>query len=177
MSQRAEICMSSASVVASRSTSGPLACWGERGVQRMAHNHDLTAIELAHTGGHDMDVHFLAATLPTRLHKVLLSQARQIVTELLPAPALRSGLVGHAQPAVALETSRDEKVSFASGMPQAFGAVPTGKLDVRFRACDWLELANEGFHHLNLALERHLCSFAHLGLTVQLRSQRTLAIQ
>src|SRR5712692_2143373 len=39
-----------------------VACLGERGIQRVAHDHDLTAIELAHTRRNDMDVHLLAAT-------------------------------------------------------------------------------------------------------------------
>src|SRR5579863_427622 len=158
-------------------TGSEVACLRERGIQRVAHNHDLTAIELAHTGGHDMNVHLLAAAWPGCLHKILLSQARQIVAELLPAPALRRSVVRHAQPAIAFETRRDQKVPFAGGMPQAFGTIPTIQQDVRLRACDWLKFANEPFHQRDLALERDRFGFAHLGLTVQLRSQRTPPIQ
>jgi hypothetical protein len=100
-------------------------CLRERGIQRVAHNHALTAIKLAHTRGNDMDVHLLAAAWPGRLHKILLSQARHIVAELLPAPALRRGVVRDAQPAIAFEARRDQKVPVAGGMPQAFGTVPT----------------------------------------------------
>src|SRR6266699_775721 len=152
-------------------------CLGERSIQPVAHDHDLTAIELAHARRHDMDVHLLAATWPGRWHKILLSQARQIVAELLPAPALCSSVVRDAQPAIAFETRRDQKVPFASGMPQAFGTGPTIQQDVRLRPCDWLTFANEGFHQRDLALKWDRFGFAHFGLTVQQRCQGTWAIQ
>ncbi len=156
---------------------GPVPRLRERGIQRLTHDDDLAAIELAHTGGHNVDVDLLAASWPARLHKVLRCQVCQIVAQLLPAPPLLRRFVGNAQPTVALEASRDEEVPFTCGVPQAFGTVPTIQQHVRSRPDDWLELANERFHQLDLALERHLFGFTHLRLPVQLRSQRAPTIQ
>src|SRR5512135_1017576 len=92
---------------------GPVPRLGKRGGECLTHDHDLTSVELAHAGGHNMDVDLLATAWPRHLHKVLLRQTRQIVTELLPAPPLRRCLIGNTQPAIAPEAGRDEKVSLA----------------------------------------------------------------
>ncbi len=150
---------------------GPVPRLGERGVQRVAYDHDLTAIERAHAGGHDMDVDRLCAAWPACLHTVLRSHIRQRVAELLPDPPLGDALVRDAQPAIALEARRDEKIPFAGGLPQTFGAIPTLQQNMRYRACHRLTRANERVHQLDLALERLLFHFAHAFLTVHLRSQ------
>ncbi len=45
----------------SKSTSGPEACLGERGIQRVAHDHHRASVELANRGGDDVHIHGLAA--------------------------------------------------------------------------------------------------------------------
>src|SRR6266571_4159147 len=159
--------------VALQITGGPEACLGERGIQRVAHDHHLAAVELANRGGDDMHIHRLAAPRPLHLHIVVFAQPSHIVAELLPAPAPLNRLIGHAQPAIALEAGGDEKAALARRTPQAFSAIPAIEQHMRHRALHWLEATNERFHLVNLTLEDHLYCFAGRFLSRQLRSQRT----
>src|SRR5947209_5252104 len=58
---------------------GPVPCLRERGVQRVAHDNHLAAIELAYRGDHDMDLHPLSTARSKQGHIVWLTQLEQIV--------------------------------------------------------------------------------------------------
>jgi len=143
----------------------------------MAHDDDLTAVKFANRGFHHMHPHQFAPSRPGQLHKVARAQLSRIVRELLPAPAWGSCFISNTQPAIAFHASGDEKVPLAGSMPQAFGAVPAIQQNVRLCAFNRLELTNESLHQLDLAVEWHLFGFAHLGLPIELWSQRTGTIQ
>src|SRR6266849_977057 len=60
-------------------TGGPIACLRERGIQRLAHDHDLAAVEFAHAGAHHMHIHAVLALGPLELAIVAWAQLRCIV--------------------------------------------------------------------------------------------------
>ncbi len=145
--------------------------------QAVANDHDLAAIKLARARLDHMNVYRLTPAWPADQLKVLLTQASDILTHFLPAPALGNAVIGNAQPAMAFHDGGDEKVPLAGHTPQAFGATPAVQQDRRLRASDWLERANEGLHQHDLAVEWHLFDFAPAFLTVEMGSQGGRAIQ
>src|SRR5712692_659887 len=150
---------------------GPIAGLRERGIQRLAHDHDLTEVEFAHACGHHMHIHVVVALGPLELAIVAVAQLGRIVAELLPPPALGGGGVFYPQPAVAFESRGDEEPALARCSPEAFGAVPGIEQDVRHAPCNRLKGPNDGLHQRNLAGEGHAFRFADPLLSIQLRSQ------
>lgn len=124
-----------------------------------------------------MHIHRLAAAWPLHLHIVVFAEGSHIVAQLRPSPALLNRLIGHAQPAIALPASGDEKVALTRRSPQALGAVPTIEQDVRDGSRHRLERSDQRFHLLDLALESHVFPCTDGFLSIQLWSQRTASAQ
>src|SRR5713101_816217 len=154
-------------------TGSPGARLRERSIERVPHDHHLTAIELAHPCRHDMHVHLALASGPAEFHIVAGLQLPSIVRETLPPPAawIRRGI--DAQPAIAFDARRDLEVTLPRRTPKAFGTVPTVQQDMRHAAYYRLKRANTRFHQLDQAFEGNFFRFAHRLLPIQLRSQGT----
>src|SRR6266849_2827431 len=86
-------------------TGSPGARLRERSIERVPHDHHLTAVELAHPCRHDMHVHLALASGPAEFHIVAGLQLPSIVRETLPPPAawIRRGI--DAQPLLLSPTS------------------------------------------------------------------------
>ncbi len=104
-------------------------------------------------------------------------QLRGVVREALPPPAPLRRRVLDAQPTIALEAGRDEKVALPCGFPEDFGAVPTIEQDVGSGTRDRLKGADLLSHQLDLTPEGHAFGLTGDLLPVQLRRQRTTAPQ
>ena len=118
----------------------------------------------------------LAVGPPDPLIGALLQLGR-VVRHALPAPATLCRRILDAQPAIALEARRDEKVALTSGFPKDFGAVPAIEQDMRAGSGHRLKGADLVFHQLDLTLEGHAFGFTGGLLPVELWRQGTPALQ
>src|SRR5258708_38393922 len=149
----------------------------ERGIQRLAHDHHLAEVELAHPRGDDMHIHLIVSLGPLDPHIVARTELGCIVRQLLPGPSLRCSRVFDAQPAIAFESSGNQEATRPCCSPEHFRAVPGIEQDMGHRSCDRLKGADGRLHQFDLAAERNVFRFADRLLSIQLRSQGTASSQ
>src|SRR2546423_6564012 len=124
-----------------------------------------------------MHVHVLLALGPLNLDIIVAAQLGRIVRESLPGPSFGCGWIFNPQPAVALESARDQEPPLACRMPEAFGAIPRIEQDMGHCPGDRFKSADHGFHQVDFAGERDSFSRADRLLSIQLGSQRTASPQ
>src|SRR6266487_2234715 len=158
-------------------TRGPGARLRQGRIERLPHDDDLTLRQLAHARRDDMHVDFLLAVGPPDPLVGAVLQLGGVVRQARPSPAPLCRRVCDAQPAMAPQPRRDEKVALARSFPEDFGAVPAIEQDRRAGTSHWLKAADALFHQRDLALESHPFGLTGDLLPVQLWRQRTPALQ
>src|SRR5258708_2077683 len=148
-------------------------------VQRTTHDDHLARVELAHACRDDMHVHrfHFFATRPAALGVILSRERGGVRIQSLPPPSVGLARVLDAQAAITLETRGDEEAAFAGGFPDRFGPIPTVQQDVRQRLSNGFKVLDQFDHEIDLALERHLLSFADGLLPVETWWERTTPLQ
>lgn len=112
-------------------------------------------------------------------HQLILvrRQTGGILIQPLPAFAAFRLRVINAQRAIAFQTAGDEEPPVTCGFPDAFAAKLTIDQDMGLGVGHRVELADRGFHQVNLARKRHTFAVTRVLLTVHLWEQRTAATQ